>query len=965
MQLASKYLQLLCLLKTILLIAGILFTQILSAQSLDVKGFVRDLNDKTAITGATVTLSLASDTAFKHNTVSGAKGAFLFRNIPRGQYRLVISSIGYDEVIKMVNLKDSSVDLGTLDVAKKANMLDEVLIKAQTPPVKQKADTLEYNASSFKVNPDANVDDMIKKMPGITIEQGTVKAGGEDVKKVTVDGRDFFGDDAMAALKNLPAEVVDKIQVFDRMSDQARFTGFEDANTVKSINIVTKAGMRNGQFGRIYAGYGTDDKYAAGGNVSFFNGNRRISLIGQTNNVNQQNFATEDLLGVTSSSNRGGGRPRGGGGGAGGRGGGRGGQGGGGNFSLGSGSGNFLVGQQGGISKTNAAGINYSDLWGKKTEVTGSYFFNNTNNTSNEQLNREFFLSGDSSQLYDENSLSSSKNSNHRVNLRIESKIDSSNTLLFTPNISFQDNNSFNEVTGKNSIKNSGTMSQSLSSNTRNTGGFNFNNGILYRHAFAKRGRTVSLSLNTGINNRDGETYLSAINSNFGTNPKIDTLMQFTDQSVKGYNISANIAYTEPLSKKSQLQVNYNPSWSKSDADQQTFQFDGAKYSQLDSSLSNKYDNLYTTQNAGVTYRLGDRDNSFSAGVSYQYANLSGDRIFPYATNIDRSFSNILPNLMWRKKLTDKSNIRLMYRSGTNAPSIDQLQDVIDNSNPLFLRTGNPELKQEYSHRLVARYTLTNSLKGQSFFANIFLQKTQDYTANATYIASQDSALSNTVTLYKGSQLTKPVNLDGYWSVRSFLTFGQPLKFIKSNINLNVGYTYSNTPGLINNVLNKSNTQNYSLGAVLSSNVSEYVDFNLSYTANFNNVKNSIQPQLNNNYFTQSAGIQVNLLSKNGWFLQNDVSNQSYSGLTDGFNQSYWLWNASAGKKFLKDQRADLRLSVFDLLKQNRSISRTATETYIEDVQTQVLRQYFMLTFSYRLRNFGGQSDSSQRQQRK
>ncbi len=340
--------------------------------------------------------------------------------------------------------------------------------------------------------------------------------------------------------------------------------------------------------------------------------------------------------------------------------------------------------------------------------------------------------------------------------------------------------------------------------------------------------------------------------------------------------------------------------------------------------------------------------------MEYQYANLSGEQIFPYAINVDRTFSNFLPNLMWRKKISAKSSVNIFYRSSTNAPSITQLQDVIDNSNPLFLRTGNPLLKQEYSHRLVGRYTFTNSTKGQSFFANVFFQKTSDYIGNATFIASQDSVLSNSVTLYKGSQLTKPVNMDGYWSLRSFLTYGMPLKFIKSNLNLNAGYMYSKSPGFINTLLNTSKTQTYTVGAVLASNVSEYVDFNLSYNANFNTVKNSIQPSLDNNYVNQSAGIQVNLLSRKGWFIQNDVSNQSYSGLTDGFNQSFWLWNASIGKKFLKNQKADLRLTVFDLLKQNQSISRTTTETYIEDVQTQVLRQYFMLTFSYRLRNFGG-----------
>jgi hypothetical protein len=937
-------------LKFNVLLISVLITQIVFGQTTGIKGSVQDLNDSTHLSGATITLALSIDTAFKYSTVSSATGAFEFRNIPRGQYILSVSFVGYDKMTRPVTIGDGQLDLGIVAVPKNGGLLSEVIVQGQTPPVKQKNDTLEYNASSFKVNPDANADDMIKKMPGITIEQGAVKAGGEEVKKVTVDGRDFFGDDATAALKNLPAQIIDKIQVFDRLSDQARFTGFDDANTTKSINIVTKAGMRNGQFGRLYAGYGTDDRYTAGGNMSFFNKDQRISLVGQTNNINQQNFATEDLLGVTSSSNRGGGGARGGG-----RGGGanRGGQGGG-NFSMGQGGSNFVVGQQGGITKTTAFGINYSDKWSNKVDATGSYFFNNTRNASNDQVNREFFLTGDSSQLYDENSLSSSRNNNHRVNLRVEYKMDSANTLLFTPNISFQDNNSLSEVNASNAFKNGAKTSQTINTNSRNTGGYNINNGILYRHSFAKRGRSISMNVNTGFNNRDGEAYLNAINSYYDTSSKNDTLRQFTDQSTKGYTISANVAYTEPIGKNGQLQLNYNPSWRKSNADQQTYLFDGLtdKYSIRDSTLSNKYDNLYTTQNAGISYRVGGRDNSFSAGLAFQNANLSGERIFPMAIHVDRNFNNFLPTLMWRKKISERSRINLNYRTSTNAPTIDQLQDVINNSNPLFLRTGNPDLNQEYSHRVTARYTYTNSLKGQSFFANIFLQQTDDYVANATFIASQDSVISNSVTLYRGSQLTKPVNLDGFRSIRSFLTFSTPAKFIKSNINVNAGYSYAETPGLINNVSNTSKTQNYSFGAVLASNVSEYVDFNLSYTANFNDVKNSIQPNLNNNYFTQNAGIEFNLLSKQGWFVQNSLSNQSYSGLTDGFNQSFWLWNVSAGKKFLKNQNADLRITIFDLLKQNQSISRTATETYIEDVRTQVLQQYFMLTFAYRLRNF-------------
>lgn len=200
----------------------------------------------------------------------------------------------------------------------------------------------------------------------------------------------------------------------------------------------------------------------------------------------------------------------------------------------------------------------------------------------------------------------------------------------------------------------------------------------------------------------------------------------------------------------------------------------------------------------------------------------------------------------------------------------------------------------------------------------------------------------------------KPVNLDDYWNLRSFFTFGMPLKFIKSGLNWNIGYNYSNIPGIINGVSNISASQTYNAGLVLASNISEYVDFTLSYSANFNKVKNSIQPAMNTNYFSHMAGAQLNLLTKNGWVFQNDVNNQTYRGLTDGFNQNFWLWNMSLGKKFLKDKKGELKLSVFDLLKQNQSISRNVHETYIEDEQTQVLRQYFMLTFTYNFRNFGG-----------
>jgi hypothetical protein len=342
-----------------------------------------------------------------------------------------------------------------------------------------------------------------------------------------------------------------------------------------------------------------------------------------------------------------------------------------------------------------------------------------------------------------------------------------------------------------------------------------------------------------------------------------------------------------------------------------------------------------------------------AAGVSYQYSELKSSQVFPQVSFIDNSYSNFLANVFSRFKLSSKSTLRVIYRGSVSPPSVAQLQNVINNSNALSWTTGNPNLQQQYTNNLITRYAYTNSAKSQSFFANLFFQNINNYITNAVYIPAKDSVLSTSLILHPGSQLSKPVNMNGYINARSFFTFGMPVKFIKSNINLNAGLSYAKQPGMINNAENISKAYNYNLGAVLSSNINEYVDFDLSYSANINTVKNSLQPNLNNNYFTQSIGINTNFLTKKGLFLNNALSNESYKGLTDGFNQDYWLWNMAIGQKFLKNQDGELKLSVFDLLNQNKSITRNVTELYVQDQTNEVLRQYFMLTFTYKLKTFG------------
>ena len=938
---------------------SLVFSIMSFSQTPTFKGTIKDAETKQALTGATVKIISGKDST---TVLSNKTGDFEFKDIRNGKYELSVSFLGYELVKREILWEGISKKIDEILVNKEPKTLTGVTVVNTPPLVKQKADTTEISASQLKVNPDANSEDLVKKAPGITVENGVVKVGGEQVRKVTVDGRDFFGDDATATLRNLPAEIVDKIQVFDRLSDQAQFTGVDDGSAAKSINIVTKVNMRNGNFGRVFAGYGTDNHYLAGGNMSYFKNNTRLSIVALTNDVNQQNFAEVDLLGATGSSGgggfggggfggQGGGRPGGGGFGGGGGGGGFGGGG------FGGGGGGFLIGQQPGVSKTNSIGFNYNDKWGKKLDVSGSYFFNNRETVNNENLTREYFISGDSSQFYNQKNISSNNNFNHRANFRFDLKLDSFNSILITPSVSIQSFESGSTLSGLNYFTDADQISRTINASSSKRNAYNFNNNILYRHSFKKRGRTFSVNLNTGINNQDGESFSDAYSLYFkGPANLSDTIRQFNDQVSKGYQVSSSINYTEPIGKKgANMEFRYNPSYSSNKSDRETYFINdvSGKYSVFDTSLSNVFDNTYLRQRGGISYRKGERNKQISFGLDIQSATLESNQVFPYSAKVRRTFTNILPNAQINLPLSKKENIRIFYRANTREPSVTQLQDVINNSNPLLISTGNPDLKLQFSNSLGGRYTYTNAVKGNSFFINFFGSTASNYVATATYIARRDSILTPSVTLYRGSQLTKPVNLDGQRNLNTFITYAQPLKFIKTNMNLNAGIVYNRTPGLINNVHGITRSVNFNTGVVFASNITQYVDFTVSYNANFSKAKNSLQPELDNNYFMSTAGLKLNLLSKKGWLLNNDISNQGYKGLTDGFNQNYWLWSMAVAKKIFKKQEGEVRLSVFDLLNQNQSISRTVSETYIEDKNTQVVKQYFMLTFTYNLKNFG------------
>ncbi len=923
----------------------------------DILGRVINSKNNAPLVGVHLKLSFQDDSTQNFSAATGPDGVFRFSGIRFSAYVLDVSSVGFSKISKNIRVDKDSVDLGDFLLTESLIPLSGVTIEGRLPPAAQKADTTEYNARAFKTNPDAVAEDLVAKLPGVTVEQGTVKAHGEDVQQVLVDGRPFFGNDPTLALRNLPADAVEKIQIFDKMSEQAEFTGFDDGQSLKTMNVITRPERRTQQFGKSYGGYGDDQRYLAGGSANLFHDNTRFSVIGLSNNVNQQNFSAQDLLGVLGNTNqRGGffgggtpGRRRGGGGGGPGGGGFGGGFGGGGGGQGSQGMGNFLVGQQNGITSTNSAGLNYSDNW-KSLTIHQSYFFNYSDNSNDQSLSRQYVQ--DSLNQYDEHTNSEAKNYNHRFDTRLEFSADSSNSLIMLPKLYFQDNRASGLLSGANSLSSGSVMNQAVNDSRTQSSGNNLSNHVVLRHRFGTPGRTFSVDLGGGYNRKYGTSSLKSQIDYFGASGQNDTLNQQSTLSTDGYSLSSRLAYTEPLGSSSLVQVTYNPSYSKSNADNRNYSLNPStgEFSQLNAPLSNSYENTYSTQSAGLGYRLRAGGINAMADVSYQIASLRGDQVFPTELNVRKDFYDFLPSATINYTMSDHSNLRVFYRASTRAPSISQLQSVVDNSNPLLLSTGNPLLKQSYSHSVVSRFSLTDAERSQSLFLFVSYVFTNDYIGSSIKVFSADTVLPQGLAAKRGTQLSSPVNLDGNWNARSFLTYSHPLGFMRSILNLNSGFSFARTPGLSDNGLNLSDVSTINAGAVVASNVSEDVDFTLSYSGNYNVTKNSLRPDLNSDYYYHTAGLKLNLIFWDGVVLRNEVSNLLYTGLSGGFNQDYVLWTAALGKKFLSSQQAEARLTVTDILDQNKSVNRSVTETYVEDTRNQVLGRYFLFTLTYTMR---------------
>jgi hypothetical protein len=893
-----------------------------------VSGKITDKSTSDPLPGATV--SITPNGGKTRLGVSDMDGKYRIDNLAAGQYRIKVSYMGYKTYEKSVSLGSSDNKVMNISLTEDATMLENLSVEGRATRAQQAGDTLSYNASAFKVLDGSTAEELLAKMPGIVVEGGEVQAQGESVSKVMVDGKEFFDGDVNLALKNLPADIIASIEVFDKKSDQAEFTGFDDGEEIKTINIVTKSGYKEGVFGKVYGGYGTDNRYNAGGNINIFDESQRLSILGMSNNVNQQNFSQEDLSGVMSAqSSKRGGR----------RGGGRRGS-----------TDNFMVGSLGGVTKTNGIGLNYVNEWNDKLKLTSSYFFNQSSNDYQEKLQREYFESALPGMSYMQDSESDMTNWNHRVNMNLEYKIDADNTLQLRPKFSYQSSNTLSSYLGENLLY--GEQQSSIgSSSESDVKSYSAGLNATYRHRFNKQGRTLSLSVNGQITDKRSDTYTDYKESK--TEDGTTTATEYSqrkDNDEKQTSLRTNLMYTEPIVDNVQLSANYKFSYSNSDADKKTFESDGMTDlgEQLIDQMSSVYQTDYLTHAAGLGLRWNLDRWRFTLGADFQWASLDGEQSYPVADNISHNYFSVLPSAMIRYSLNRNNSFMLRYRSSSTSPTLQQLQSVVDNTNPLFLSTGNPLLDQQINHTLNLRYTLT-TMSGQTFIAMLGATLRNGYVADSTFVATEDITLPGGIEMDKGAQLTRPVNLDGYYSLQAMLTYGFPLDLIRSNVNLSLAGNYASVPTIFNGV--KSNTRELTFvpKVVIGSNISDKLDFTLSYSASTNKALSSVADLNTSNYVTHIAQARVGWTFWAGLTLRSTLTYTGYSGLSAD-TEDYFLWNASLGKKFLKNNAAEIRLDVYDILGQSQSFRQSVGSNYYDYLTANVLQPYAMVSFVYTIR---------------
>lgn len=912
--------------KCLLMLLMILFSPMAFAQQsgVNVTGSVVEQGSDTPIEQATVRLLNVKDSAMVRGVVSARNGSFTLKNVKKGSYLLHITFIGYDPLYQPLQItgKKNPVNVGKLELSDGAIELGEAVVIGKAPEVTVRNDTVEYNADSYKVTEGSVLEDLLKKMPGVEVDsEGKITVNGKEVKKVMVDGKEFFSDDPKVASKNLPAKMIDKLQVLDKKSDMAQMTGFDDGEEETVINLTVKPGMKQGWFGNAYGGYGSKDRYEGNAMVNRFVNNDQITFMGGTNNTNNMGFSD---LASTMFSGMGGGRGR------------RGG------FGAGS-----------GITSSGNAGLNFSkEFKPDKLTLGGNTRYSHSDNDARSKSDRQNILPGDSSSYDNSEAMSRTKSDNFGVDFRLEWKPDTMTQLIFRPSFSLSHsmNDNFSDATTLDNERD--TVNTNKSSNYSESNGYNLNASIDFSRKLNNKGRVFSATLSGGNSDSysDGMNRSDIVYFNQTDALKNSIIDQRSRYDNKGFNYRAYVSWVEPIGHNNFIQATYSISQRKQEALKNVYNQDAdGIYNVLDSAYNQSYRNNFISQRASLSFKSQRAKFNYTIGLNLDPSYSSSENFVGDTTlsKITRKVVNLSPMAQFNYMFDKRTNLRIMYNGRTSQPSMTQLQPVADISDPTNITIGNPDLNPRYTNNVFIRFQQFTPEKQRAFMIM----------ANGSYIIN-DIVSYTSYNQETGVKTTTYKNVNGNYSGNVRMMLNTPLKNKKFSINSMTMASFANSNGYINEEKNTNRNLILSERGGIDFR-SSYLDLGVNGNIRYNATSNSLQKENNQNTFNYGAGGYTTIYLPLNFKIESDVNWSTNSGYGDGFKQNEVLWNASASKSFLKNNQGTLRFKIYDILQQRSNISRSVTASYIQDSEYNTLGSYFMVHFIYRFSIFKGGASAS------
>lgn len=910
--------------KKLLFIFTLFLTSSIFAQSYPFKitGTINSEKDKTAIEAATIHVEKARDSSIVTYTISNDKGKFSLEGKSFSKdVKLFISYVGMDSYSKSIQLdKTSNLNLGTIFLKEESNILSEVVIQSRAP-ITIKKDTLEFNVKSFKTKKDANVEDLLKKLPGVEVdEDGKITVNGKEVNKILVNGKPFFGNDPSITTKNLTKDIIEKVQITDTKSKSEAFTGEKGDPNNKTINLTIKKENNKGWFGRVSGGAGTDKRFEGAAMVNRFDNNQRFSILASTNNINSPGFSFGEIQKMFGGSN----------------------------IWFG-GDGGFSVngrrfGGGSGIIKSKTAGATYADEFGKGLDVNANYFYSGSNSNNESKSNREYTLP-DKKYFSNSTTTSDDENHNHSFDTDFDIEIDSTFLINIKPSFVFNKREG-SSLRQEESLDEDNTLTNSyVSSAYSKSEANNFQNRLDITKKLGAKGSFIKASITNRIDKADTEEINKSTIETFGSDPDIENRDQKSTIENNLMGLTTRLTYRFPLiAKKFFLDTKYSYQRDERENKENTFDFNSTtqQYSDFNTDLSSDftYNDITKTPSLELVYRTKKWRLNFGTGLVNRTLE-NNDKLRP-ELSLQKEFNNLDLDASFRYRFDSKASIYFDYRLNNNAPNINQIQPFTDVTNPSNIIEGNPNLKPTQNHRAYINFNKFNwqARTGFWFYVSGTLYQNQVIT-NTSF---DDDLVRNTT--YE--------NTDGGYDFWGGGSYSKKIKLDSiTSINLRAGTNISTNKNF--NILNdiKEGAKTTSLRPHLRATLdwNKKVMIESRYDISFSNTKYDINTNQNRNFVRHSVNIRTKTTVPKKLEWRNDIR-YTYNPNVIGFNKSAWFWNATLAYSVLKDQ-GTISLKAYDLLNQNTNAQRRATSNYIEDSESTVLQQYFMLGFSWKFNSLG------------